>query len=227
VGRQQFRPAGHHPASGNRGGALPAKGVVDLPPVGRGESPVPDAGDGDPLRGARRQDPLFVLGARADGTRHGVYPIEEPLELGRPADVGHRPAAPGRERLREPLRVPDDVVHQEDLPDLGPGGELRGGPPTNAAPKGDLHTTHSNRGLARISPTFLLRWRIEHVYCVALLRSRRSFNYACVAQIRGALYPRPATPLSVRNAVKCGPVLLRVGLFRRFRVDIAGRVLLI
>ena len=66
----------------------------------------------------------------ADGThraRHRVDPLEEAGQLQRFPDVRHRPSALRGEGLRQPLRVADVVVDEDQLADVVAAGEQDGG----------------------------------------------------------------------------------------------------
>ena len=127
VGREQLRPPGHHPAPDHRGDAGGAERVVDLAPVFRRDRPLPDRDGGDPARRAREQHRLLVLRARPDGAGHRVDPLEEAGQFQRLPDVRHRPSAFRGEGLRQPLRVADVVVDEDELADVVAAGEQDGG----------------------------------------------------------------------------------------------------
>jgi hypothetical protein len=139
---EQFRPPGHHPAAGDRRDARGAKGGVDLAAVLRGECPVPDRSGGDSLRRACEEHGFFVLRARTNGAGHRIDAFKEARQLQGLAHVCHCPTALRGEGLREPLRVADDVVHQDEFPDLVAADQIDGGGApreSRGAEEGDLH----------------------------------------------------------------------------------------
>ena len=127
VRREQLRPPGHHSAPDHRRNARVAERAVDLSPVFRRERPLPDRGGGDPARRARKQDRLLVLRGWSHRAGHRVDPLEEAGKLQRLPDVRHRPSALRGEGLRQPLRVADVVVDEDQLADVVTAGEQDGG----------------------------------------------------------------------------------------------------
>ena len=143
VRREQIRPPWHHPATDDRRNAGVPERAVDLAPVFLRDRSLPDRDGGDPARSAGNQDRLLVLRGGTHRAGHRVDPLKEAGQLHRLPDVRHRPSALRGEGLRQPFRVADVVVDEDQLADGVTAGEQDGGRApgeSRGAEEEDLHS---------------------------------------------------------------------------------------